>query len=255
MRTKRLRLPDPPRPLKPGDRVELALSEARHGVLSLRLRPGDKIELTGPDGAAPALVAVSEKGPPPRLTAEITGPLQKPAIPPGPALIIPLIRPQRFEWALEKAVELSASKIIPYTSSRTRVRASELGAAKRARWEKIAWEAVKQCGRLDAPEILPPDALSAVLERFAPEKDSASLLLLDKAGALLKSQRSEKNSVLLAGPEGGFSPEEKEEALQAGFSPFSLGPYTLRTETALLKALSILTAEEEGGPLGAGLEM
>jgi 16S rRNA (uracil1498-N3)-methyltransferase len=226
-----------PKP-EPGDLVELNNEEARHGVLSLRLKPGDFVELLGVYGKAEAIVVEAKKTPSPSLTLTLKSPFLKKDTPPGPTLILPLIRTTRFEWALEKSVELGASKIIPYISSRTRIQETEIGAEKTARWERIAAEAKKQSGSLEPFHIHKPVKLLEFLANFRVE--NAQLFFLDIDGAPLENQEGKTNIVILVGPEGGFSLEERKAALTANFSPHSLGSHNLKTETAALAALSRL---------------
>ncbi|MDR2198918.1 MAG: 16S rRNA (uracil(1498)-N(3))-methyltransferase [Deltaproteobacteria bacterium] len=240
MRSARLALPRSQTIVKEGDLVTLDPAEARHGVLSLRLKPGDPIELMGPDGSAPARVAEALKGASPSLKALVTGPYE--ASPPanGPVLLLSLIRPARFEWAVEKGVELGASKLIPVISSRCRVRGDSVGASKLERWNRIAVEAGKQSGRTFPLVLRPPAGLSELLEEYGAKKDEYALYIMDGEGAPPRPPENNSPSVILVGPEGGFTPEEKQAARDSFFTPVSLGAITLRSETAALAALCIL---------------
>jgi 16S rRNA (uracil1498-N3)-methyltransferase len=221
--------------------VELGLEESRHGVLVLRLKPGDAVELAGTDGLLEAVVAESRKTPHPSLLVRILGPGKKPNPLKGPILLLPLIRPSRFDWAVEKSAELGASELIPFVSSRTRIQSVNLGAEKTSRWERISAEASKQSGRADFMKIRPPAEFSALLTQFAGRRGKVSLLLMDRHGmAFPGPAEGENECAVLIGPEGGFPDEERKAALEAGFLPFSLGSCLLRTETAALAALSLL---------------
>jgi 16S rRNA (uracil1498-N3)-methyltransferase len=141
---------------------------------------------------------------------------------------------------VEKCVELGASRLVPVISSRSRVQGHEVGREKMARWARIAAEAQKQCGRTDPLDILQPVALMELLYGHEAIQGKSSLFLLDRDGEAPGAAGAPTDPVLLIGPEGGFSEEEKEAAFKAAFKPLSLGQLSLKTETAALAALAIM---------------
>jgi 16S rRNA (uracil1498-N3)-methyltransferase len=231
--------------LVPGARVALDPAEARHGALVLRLREGDQVALVSPQGLARAVVLESRKRPAPGLTLEITAPPAKGPAHPGPTLLLPLIRPSRFEWALEKCVELGAARLIPYVSSRTRAKGEAPGRPQR--WERIAGGAQKQAARPDPLEILPPRGILDILMGVPKDGDDPPRILLERDAPLL-SPGGPPGAWILVGPEGGLSPEELEAAHGASFAKRSLGSRFLRTETAAVAALGVLALST--APLG-----
>ncbi|MDR2340211.1 MAG: 16S rRNA (uracil(1498)-N(3))-methyltransferase [Deltaproteobacteria bacterium] len=244
MRVRRLSLASPGPAPGPGEAVTLDLRESRHGALVLRLKEGDEVELVARQGIAKAVVTASAKKPVPSLTLTIITPFEKERVPGGPTLLLPLIRPARFEWALEKCVELGAARLIPYSSSRTR--SSGAAPDRAARWERIAAEARKQSGAAYPLEILPPEELPRLLERIKDCGQGQYLCLLDREGPPLALSLGPGAPVtLLVGPEGGLSAEERDAALKASFRPFSLGPGRLRTETAAVAALAIIAVSQK----------
>ena len=161
---------------------------------------------------------------------------------PVTVLLAALIRPNRFEWLIEKATELGASAIQPVICTRGVVRPAEIGASRLERWRRIAIEAAEQCGRATVPDLRPPASLAGVLESavrrliVAAEPAHGATPPL---GSLLRGIENEPVT-LLTGPEGGLTPEEIAAATAAGGQPASLGPLVLRAETAAIAALAVL---------------
>ena len=151
----------------------------------------------------------------------------------------------KLEVVIQKAVELGAAKIIPFESSRCIKRPKEEKAEKQtARFQRIAEEAAKQCGRSRLPEIMRPIRFSDMLS-LAAEAD-LSLFCYEGDGTLsLKKVLSEKGKIstlsLVIGAEGGFSLKEAEQASLAGLTPVNLGPRILRCETAPDYCLSAIS--------------
>ena len=240
MRTIRLAWP-PDVPAEAGGEIYLAPDQARHGALVLRLKPGLEIEMTGPFGLAPAVISKVDFGSPfsrknPALAVRLTGPWQRMDFP-GPRLALALIQGQRFDWAVEKSVELGAIQLIPLLAEHCKGSDAQPGSGRQERWRRLAEEARKQCGRANPMEILPPQPLSELLRQPGP----GFFFSLDQTCSPDLSQPSGCASPLLAvGPEGGFSDSEQAAFMDAGFSPVHLGSTVLRAETAALAALALL---------------
>ena len=157
----------------------------------------------------------------------------------------------KLDFIIQKTTELGINAITPVISERAVVRIEkERVDEKLRRWKKIALEAAQQSNRLDVPDISPPVAFHDYMASF--KKGDLNLLLYEgekRRGikeVLRDSQEAKvgvKTIILLIGPEGGFSQEEAETAVEAGFTPVSLGDLILRTETAPIAALSILRYE------------
>ena len=140
----------------------------------------------------------------------------------------------RWEWLIEKTTELGVTTILPLQTRRTIVRIKDAKVeAKRARWEKIAAGAARQCERALVPTIERPATLARALDALAgarilvgtTERDAPDL------GALLEGARGEHVAILI-GPEGGWDPEELAQMDAAGVEGFRCGPRILRSETA-----------------------
>jgi 16S rRNA (uracil1498-N3)-methyltransferase len=152
-----------------------------------------------------------------------------------------------MEEIISRATELGAGRIAPVITSRSRAAllSSTDGVARRLpRWEKIARDACKSSGRFRPPDLSPPlgfaealaDAVSRPGLRIIPAEHGAHPTL-DRS---LSPDATPAAVSLLVGPEGGWSAEELELALESGFRPVSLGPRILRTATAALAALVAL---------------
>ena len=160
----------------------------------------------------------------------------------------------KMDTIVQKAVELGVTKIIPVASSRCIVKLDEKSAQKKAaRWQKIAEEAAKQCGRGIVPQIGMPitfaQAISAGadvhLPLFCYEGDGTVSLKTVLADAAQKVAGSENEKPLTAavyiGPEGGYDTKEVALAASAGFPSVNLGRRILRCETASGFVLSCMT--------------
>lgn len=159
-------------------------------------------------------------------------------------LAVGLTKGEKMDFVVEKATELGAHQIAPFTSEHSVPQWNDRKVeARAARWNKIALAAVKQCGRARVPEILPLRDFQALiaadwktaLKLFFWERERArSLQAVQRASA-----RPEK-VLLVVGPEGGFSAAEALAAESHGFQRAHLGPRTLRAETAAITALGLV---------------
>ncbi|MEO8298497.1 MAG: 16S rRNA (uracil(1498)-N(3))-methyltransferase [Burkholderiales bacterium] len=155
---------------------------------------------------------------------------------------------ERFDWLVEKATELGVGTIQPLVCERSVLRlAGERAERKREHWQAVAIAAAEQCGRNRVPHIATPAPFARWVGQMTPcPLGGAPCWLLSLAGSAVRTlagaARVGKLTVL-SGPEGGLSPTEEALALQHGFMPVTLGPRTLRAETAPLMVLSVLGAQ------------
>ena len=150
---------------------------------------------------------------------------------------------ERMDYTVQKAVELGAAVIRPLATSRSVVRLDAERAQKRvAHWQAVVIAACEQSGRNSVPQVLPVMNFNDWLAQEAGQTTATLRVLLAPSApiTLRDLPRPSTGVTLLAGPEGGLSPQEQHDAQASGFTPVRLGPRVLRTETAALAALSAM---------------
>lgn len=227
-----------PHDLATGAELALDPGQSRYLAAVMRLGPGDELLLfNGRDGEWRARVSAVTK----RAVAVRAVSLERSqAGGPDLDLIVALVKRARIETIVEKAAELGAARVRLVVTERTN--------ADKARVERltaIATEAAEQTGRLDVPQVFEPVKLEKLLAAWEPAR---RLLFCDEAGDAkpvpdaLKAQARGPWAVLI-GPEGGFSPKERERLSGLPYAvPASLGPRILRADTAAISALTLWQA-------------
>jgi 16S rRNA (uracil1498-N3)-methyltransferase len=154
-----------------------------------------------------------------------------------------LCKGDRMDYVVQKATELGISEILPVITEHGIVRLDSARSRKRTdHWRGIAISACEQSGRVRIPTVHPPLPLHEALRNLPEQTSQHARLMFDPTGTedLAKCIANAQEITVLTGPEGGFSPAEKDAAERAGFSQLRLGPRILRTETAALVALSVV---------------
>lgn len=236
-------LPEPDRP------VELPEDEAHHLVSVLRVRNGERIEaLDGKGAKVAADVELAGKG---RARIRAAGTVTRdPALRGLPiTLEMAVLKGDAMEWTIEKAVELGVGVFIPVLSAHAVVQVDRKGPAfYRERWQKIADQALKQCGRLERMEVREPIELERLLAEkrplrlWADEASRAESTHVFEALSRVSAEDRVKGVSILIGPEGGWSDGERAFLSRSGCVSTSLGPWVLRAETAALFATSLVAA-------------
>lgn len=155
-------------------------------------------------------------------------------------LAIGLAKGDTLDLVIRQAAEMGVARIIPFISTYSEKTTPERSARRLIRWQRLARESLKSCQRSRLPEILAVQSFAQTL----PGPEEARIIFWEEArGAGFSQQAADLRPAsvrLLIGPEGGFSPEEVEQARQAGYQTASLGPRRLRVETAALAALTLV---------------
>ena len=229
-----------PPPLPLSTNFELPAAAAHHASRVLRLRVNDAVQIF--DGIGNALDATINE-----ITGKrvILGNLQTCMGQPASGLHIILAQAmcssEKMDWVVQKATELGVSEILPVHALRSVAKLTGTRAEKRTEhWRSVAISACEQCGRNDIPQIHAPQELDSWL-LSARNSTGSKLILLPGGATQLKAQpKPQVSATLLIGPEGGFSVDEANIALQMGFAPVLLGPRVLRTETAAIAGICAL---------------
>lgn len=209
---------------------------AKHISFSLRMRRGEHITVCDGEGTEYDCKLVSLDGQ--TVLAEVLDVKRSASEPPLRIRLYQSVpKGDKFDYIVQKAVELGVSEIVPVYSARCIVKPDAKSEEKRiARLGKIAEEAAKQCGRGVIPRVLPHmryvDAVNACggAPSFICYEDERSYSLKTYLREL--AQKEEMSLQFFVGPEGGYAPEEIALAAEHGIPAAKLGPRILRSETA-----------------------
>jgi 16S rRNA (uracil1498-N3)-methyltransferase len=233
-----------------GPALLLTDSEAHHAVHVLRVRPGDRVTvLDGAGGEFTCEVVTTSHD---RVELRI---LEKHAHPPPPCaltLLQALPKGKLIESIIQKATELSASRVVPLLSERVVVHLGADDTSRKAdKWQAVAIEAIKQCGSPWLPKVDAP----LTPEQFLARRETFDLSLI---GSLQSDARHPRQFLqgfrsahgrnptsvgVWVGPEGDFTLGELQAVQATGAKPITLGPLVLRADTAAIYCLSVLNYE------------
>ncbi len=233
------------------DTIEIIGSDAHHLMHVMRAKAGQEVTVVDDEGSVArmemtafredAVTLVLKE----RLAANTESPLEL-------VLAQCLLKADKMDYVVQKAVELGVTEIVPVKSHNCVVRYdAKKAAARQVRWQKIAEEAAKQCGRTALTEVTPITDLSGLIKEnsgteivFCYENEDETTVK-----SCLQAAKG-KRLILLIGPEGGFTLDEAQAVQEAGGKAVTLGPRILRAETAAVAAVTV--AQYENGDLGTG---
>lgn len=153
---------------------------------------------------------------------------------------------ERYEWFLEKAVEMGIDKCIPLICEH-----SERKTIKKDRLERIVLSAAKQSLKAELPEIDDPMAFKEAIKEYSAFEGIKAIAYCgeeyrrEELATVISANRKrikDIGMIILIGPEGDFSKEEAALAASSGFVPVSIGSSRLRTETAAMVAVAAVYA-------------
>lgn len=225
------------------DIIHITGNDVNHIARVLRMAPGD--EITVLDGRGNSYEARIEAIAKSEVVCSVVRQTQATGAPPVRITLAQGIpKGDKMDLIIQKSVELGVHRVIPLICKRSIVKMEQdRTLRKQERWQRIALEAAKQCRRPDVPQITGPQQLDQVLSSMSFE-DLALLPWEEESGRSLKevlmAGMSPGEVYVFIGPEGGFTPDEAEQARARGALTVTLGPRILRTETAGLAVLTMI---------------
>ena len=202
----------------------------------LRHTAGDEVLLT--DGCGGRYTAVITDDNRKKCVLKITLYTLMPAVSSPVRIAISFTKnTSRIEWFLEKATEIGVQTVIPLISQRT-----EKEKFRADRFENILVAAMLQSQQYYLPELAAPAAFDKLILQPGASQLFIAHCLPEEKAHLWQAMQAGKDSLMLIGPEGDFTPEEIAAALGQGFRPVSLGNTRLRTETAGVVACTMMNA-------------
>lgn len=227
--------------LPPAGELQLTGDVAHHLLRVLRRRPGDVVLLgDGRGRTASATVTYTARD---RLQLHVEASVTHPPLRPAVRVAFACPRPARTDWLLEHGTEIGIAAFEPLWAERSRPQPLRTD-----RLQKILRAAAGQCARPHLPRLAEPQPLTGLLA--AP--GDARLLLADPDGEAIDAVAADPapgadTFLLLVGPEGGLTDEERAAARGAGFRPVRFAAPILRTETAALVGAAILLRHARDG--------
>jgi 16S rRNA (uracil1498-N3)-methyltransferase len=218
-----------------GEELELSTSNHRHAIQVLRLKIDQSLILfNGDSGEYHAKLVYSDKRNS-RVLIESFDPINRES-PLSTTLALATIKPDKMDFAIQKAVELGISIIQPIYTKRSviKIKANRLD-KKMQHWQGVIISACEQSGRTKLPELREPLDFDKFLDSAS---ETTCIAMLPGNYPKINELGSRKSLSLLIGPEGGFTEDEEELMLQKGIAPISFGSRILRAETAVIAGLT-----------------
>lgn len=231
--------------------VVLDEGETRHAVQVMRIREGASVHVLdgrGQEGQGSFVQIDRKHG---KIELETFGLQPRPTLTHA-TLAIAVCKPSRWEWILEKSVELGLGQLAPLLCDHCVARPEK---KKAVRWRSLLIQAAKQSHNAWIPQIEAPVPLDDWLRQTPASPRYAGALTPGtpaSAGVLKQTLKAHDRPAVLIGPEGDFSPREYELLQNNGVLGFSFGPIVFRCETAAVYILSCLKHEIEAATLSPG---
>lgn len=221
--------------------VVLNLEETRHLRDVLRLRVSDQVQVFDGEGKEflCEITTIGKKESVLKIIKEIAS--KSPESNFNLTLAVAILKGEKFDLVIQKAVELGVSKFIPITTKRTDVKLKDAD-KKLERWQRIILEASKQCGRAKLMEIENPINFEALIKSSASQRlsDESFVLFSERNGENFSAIKSNSNIIAIIGSEGGWEDSEIELARNNGIQIVTLGGRILRAETAVIAISALL---------------
>ncbi|MEQ1762520.1 MAG: 16S rRNA (uracil(1498)-N(3))-methyltransferase [Pyrinomonadaceae bacterium] len=222
-----------------GTAIVLEEDETRHLRDVLRLRVGDDANVFDGEGREfeCRVDAIEKRQTTLTVQNEVT-----PASPESPldlTMAAVLLKGDKLDLVVQKAVELGVNRLIPMTSVRCDVKAAD-PSKRAARWRRIAMEATKQCGRARLMQIEEVVDFRELIDRTNGEEDLTRIHFSERDGGSFDAVEGPKKILAFIGPEGGWDDAEIETATAAGIVSITFGGRILKADTAAISIASIL---------------
>ena len=225
-------------PLSAGRSCDIKGSAANHIMRVLRLRDGDALTLFDSHGGEYGARITGFRKDSVQVEVQEHRDVERESLL-HLTLAQGISRGERMDWVMQKATELGVARIVPVITERTMVKLDERQSVRKVEhWRAIVIAACEQSGRNRVPEVAPPCAFHELLRKG--DADGQKLLLSPTGDLSARDLALTGRALLLVGPEGGLSPDERDAAVSDGFRQVRMGPRVLRTETAAIAALTIL---------------
>lgn len=206
----------------------------------LRMRVGDAVELVCGDGRnyQGAIAVMSKQA----VAVEVQAVVDSVCTPTLPLhLYLALLKGEPWDWALQKAVELGVTQIVPLMTERSeRVFTDERWAKKAAHWQGILQASALQCGRADFPQLSAPQSLLDAQGKAIAAPCAVNIVFSPHDGAAQDLPQQATAVALMIGPEGGLTAAEVQAAQASGWQTQLLGRRILRADTAVVAGLTAI---------------
>ncbi|HMS08615.1 MAG TPA: 16S rRNA (uracil(1498)-N(3))-methyltransferase [Pyrinomonadaceae bacterium] len=218
------------------EQARLDAGETHHLRDVLRLKAGDAVNIFDGQGRefTAEVNSVTKREAILRVIASV-----EPAAPESPLdfTVAAAVTPaEKFDLAVEKAVEIGVRRFVPLITDRTEVKAS-VAARRLERWRRIAFEAAKQCGRAVLMRVEEPIGFGDVFDR---NQKGQVILFSERGGSRIEDIPPGVPLMLIYGPKGGWSDAELELARKKNAAVVTLGGRILRAETAAIALTAII---------------
>ncbi|HEX8250580.1 MAG TPA: 16S rRNA (uracil(1498)-N(3))-methyltransferase [Pyrinomonadaceae bacterium] len=227
-----------------GDKITLDFEQTKHLRDVLRLRAGETVNVF--DGAGKefscAIAAIGKRETVLEIVAEINPRAPESSL--DLTLAVALLKGEKFDLVLQKAVELGVTRLVPLQTRRANVKIKDTKEIEKKleRWRKIIFEAAKQCGRAGLMRLENPQSFEKFIEKASlpNSNDESRVLFSERGGEKFSEIKAAEKFVAVIGSEGGWEDAEIESARANGFQIVTLGGRILRAETAAISLAAIL---------------
>ncbi|MDQ3373945.1 MAG: 16S rRNA (uracil(1498)-N(3))-methyltransferase [Acidobacteriota bacterium] len=216
-------------------KITLSVEESRHLRDVLRLRSSENVQAFDGEGREffCEIEKLEKKGTVLRIIKKIAPTAPESGL--DLTLVVALLKGEKFDLVVQKAVELGVTKLVPLNAKRADARLKDTD-KRLERWRKIALEAAKQSGRAKLMTIEKP----LEFKNFIDTADGTRILFAERGGARFSDIKDTKKITAAVGAEGGWEAAEIESAREKEFQIVTFKGRILRAETAAISIAAVL---------------